>query len=156
VVDVSGSGALSNGHLYVSEDMGETWSMIDLDTADDLIITKVTQHPENPEHLYVTLKHNVMYEFLSPVSELVRESFDGGRTWQQAIDLDLESNGIVDFDIIGSVYYLVCPYDDLKIVKVNGTEHELIDTPNVEEFQAIGFNFGFPLDTLLFDLMIPE
>jgi PKD repeat protein len=147
VVDVLGSGKYSNGHLYVSEDLGETWSRVDLGTEEDVIIANIIQDPEDPEHVIVSFKHNVMHEYFSPVADLVKESHDGGRTWGPFTDLTLESNGITDVDRVGSVYYLLSPYDGLQIIVINGSEYELREMPRPVGFEELTFS----LDTLIFD-----
>jgi len=152
VLDVEGSGELTNGHLYISEDFGETWSKVDLSMQNDVVVSAIVQDPQNPEHVVLSFRHNILHEFTSPVSDLLKESFDGGETWKSVTTLDLESNGITDVDIFGPVYYLVSPFDGLGIVKLDGSNYELIEMPRLEEFEEM----TFWLDTLLFDFDDPN
>lgn len=111
IVEVDGSGEFTNGHLYISEDLGETWSKVTLDVPDDVIIANIVQNPANPEHIFLLFRHPILHDFTYTVSELIRESYDGGNTWSPVTDLALKSNGITDIAIIGSVYYLPNPFD---------------------------------------------
>lgn len=151
IMEVEGSGERTNGHLYISEDSGKTWSQVALDVPDDVIISNIIQDPANPEHIFLTFRHPVLHDVTYPVSELLRESYDGGKTWNRVIDLTTESNGVTDVAIIGSVYYIPCPWDD-RILKLDGSSYELIDMPRVEEFERIMFR----LDILLFDFDDPN
>ena len=146
VIQEGGSGQFTNDQLYVSENFGETWSRTDLGKSDDVIISNIIQDPNNPEHIILTLQHNIMHEFKSPVSTLTKESFDGGKTWNPLTNLNTKSNGIINVAIVGSTYYLLSPYDGYML-KIDGSSYEQIEMPKVKEFEEIGFN----LDTLLFD-----
>jgi photosystem II stability/assembly factor-like uncharacterized protein len=150
-VEIEGSGELTNGHLYISEDFGITWSKVDLDKTNDLIISKIVQERGNPEHLVLTLKHNIIQAGRSPVSLLLKESFDGGTNWVPVTNLTVLSNGITDVDIIGSSYYLPNPFDDY-ILRLEGSNYQIIDMPRIKEYEEITFN----LDTLLFDFENPD
>ncbi|MDD4985303.1 MAG: DUF1080 domain-containing protein [Dehalococcoidales bacterium] len=129
---VEGSGELTNGDLYISEDLGRSWSKVELDVSEELIIANLVQNPADPEHIFVLFKHPIMGEFQYPVSQMVRDSHDGGRTWNKVTDLTIESNGISDIAIDGSVYYLASPSED-SILKLDASGYERIFAP-VEEF----------------------
>jgi len=152
ILQVDGSGEFTNGHLYISENLGESWSKVDLDAPDNVYITNIVQNPNDLEHIIVLFRHNVIHEGFSPLSNLLRESYDGGKTWGPLTDLALQSNGITDVDIVGSSYYLLSPFDGLQIIKLDGSSYEQIDMPKVKEFEDISFN----LDTLLFDYDDPN
>jgi len=139
-----GSGEFTNGHLYISEDLGGTWSKVDLDIPDGVIIAGLVQNPADPEHILLACENPTSQEFTYTISELLRESYNGGETWSPATDLTLVIHGISGVAIVGSVYYLVSPSD---IVKLEGSSYELIDMPKVDEFEEISFG----LDTLLID-----
>lgn len=128
IVEVEGRGELTNDNLYCSEDLGETWSKVDLDVPDDVIISNIIQDTADPEHILLLFRHPIVHEVTHPVSELIRESYDGGETWNRVANLTRESNGITDCAILGSAYYLANPYDGY-ILKLDGTSHELIDMP---------------------------
>jgi photosystem II stability/assembly factor-like uncharacterized protein len=146
-VEVDGSGEFSNGQLYVSNNLGLSWSRVDLGVRNDVIISTIVQEMNNANHMIVAFKHNRLHEVTSPVSGLVKESFDGGETWDSLTDLILESNGITDVDIIGSSYYLTGPYGGPRIIKLTGSNYMLINGPMLSEFG----NTEFALDTILFD-----
>jgi len=147
ILEVAGSGQFTNGQLYISENFGDTWSKINLDKTDDVVISNIIQDPKNPEHLILSLKHNILHEFWSPVSKLLKESYDGGKTWRPLTDIkDIYSNGITDVAILGSTYYLLSTYDNF-IIKLDGSNYERIDMPKLKEFEEIFFG----LDQLLFD-----
>jgi len=151
IVEVEGSGEFTNGHLYISEDLGETWSKVNLDVPDDVIIANIVQNPSNQEHIFLLFRHPILHDFTYPVSRLIRESFDGGKTWHPLTNLNLESNGITDVAILGGVYYFPNPFSGY-ILKLNGSNYEIIDMPKVKEFEDITFN----LDTLIFDFENPN
>lgn len=150
MVSVEGSGVLANGHLYRSEDLGGTWSRVDLDVQDDLIITDIVQDPNDSEHILLTFKHNT--DAPTPLSELLRESHDGGKTWSRLTDLTLKSKGITDLDVFGSTYYLISPFDSLRIIKLEGSQFELLEVPMFSEWGDLRFG----LEKLLFDLDDPN
>jgi len=147
IVEVQGSGEFTNGNLYVSENLGKTWSKVDLDKDDDVIISNIVQDPNNPEHIFLLFKHNIMHEFKSPISTLVKESFDGGRTWHPLTDADMDSNGITDIGIVGSVYYLLCPFDGYML-RLEDSSYERLNMPVVKGFEEVP---GFQLETIFFD-----
>lgn len=151
VIQEGGSGQFTNDQLYISENFGETWSKVELLKAGDVIISNIIQDPNNPEHILLTLQHNIMHEFKSPISELVKESYDGGKTWNSLTNLTMESNGVMDVAITGSTYYLLNSYD-FYMLKLDGSTYERIEMPKVKEFEEISFS----LDTLLFDFDDPE
>ncbi|MFC1787072.1 family 16 glycoside hydrolase [Halobacteriota archaeon] len=70
--------------------------MVELGAPDNTIITKIVKNPGKPQHIVVSFKHGVTHEVLSPLSELLRESYDGGKTWSPLTDLALQSNGVED------------------------------------------------------------
>jgi len=151
IVNVQGSGQFSNSQLYISENFGETWNRVELGKQDDVIISNIIQDPNNRNHILLTLKHNIMHEFKSPVSQLIKESFDGGQTWKPLTNADTESNGVINVAIAGSTYYLLNPYDSYML-KLNESGYERIEMPRVKEFEEIMFN----LDKLLFDFDYPS
>lgn len=151
IVEVEGSGEYTNGHLYVSDDLGETWPRVDFGIQKDVIISNIIQDPADPQHILLPFRHNILHEFTSPLSQLLKESFDGGETWSASTNLTFQSNGITDVDVVGSANYLLSPFD-WGILKLNGTEQEFIDAPKTEEFEDIVFN----LDSLLFDFDDPN
>jgi photosystem II stability/assembly factor-like uncharacterized protein/predicted TIM-barrel fold metal-dependent hydrolase len=154
IVEVTGSGQsgeFTNGHLYVSENFGDTWSRVDFGIPKDIVIANIIQNPNNLQHIILTFKHNIMHEIKSPVSMLVKESHDGGKTWSPVTDLDIESNGITDADIVGSVYYLLNPFDSYML-KLDGSRSERINMPVVKDFEEVPFS----LYTILFDFDDPK
>ncbi len=140
-------GELTKSYLYISEDLGGTWSGVELAEPDGVSIAKIAQNPGNPEHLAISFKHNIIHEGSSPISELLRESYDGGKTWNKPTSTTLKANGIEDVVILGSTYYLLSPYGGPSIVKLEGSHYEQIPTPVLKGFEEI--NFG--LDKILFD-----
>ncbi len=151
-VEEHGSGQFSNGYLYVSEDFGGTWSKANLDKKDDVIISNIVQDPKDPQHIFLLLKHNIMHEFKSPISTLVKESNDGGRTWHALTTAAMESNGITDIGINGSTYYLLCPFDSYML-KLDGSGYQQMNMPVVKDFEGVP---GFQLETILFDYDDPN
>jgi photosystem II stability/assembly factor-like uncharacterized protein len=161
IVEVAGSGQYSNDQLYVSENLGGTWSKVDLGKKSDVVVSNIIQDQKDANHIFLTLKHNIMHEFRSPVSTLVKESFDGGRTWHPLTNADMESNGITYVAMKDSVYYLLSTLDSLMI-KLNGSSYEQIELPRIKGFEQIYTTFPNPnppmysLDKLLFDYDDPN
>lgn len=152
IVQVEGSGEFTRGYLFLSEDNGNTWTEVKLNVRDDVIISNIVQNPGNPKHIVLVFRHPILHEVSYPVSELIRESYDGGKTWNSVTDLQYESNGITDCAIIGTSYYLPNPFGGPGILKLTGSEHEIIEMPKIKEFGEITFN----LDTLHFDYDDPN
>lgn len=151
--EIEGSGAATNGGLYVSEDMGNKWSRVNLNVPGDVIVANIVQDPRDENHIFLLFKHPVMHEFTYPVSELIRESYDGGKTWSHVTDLSRQSNGITDIAILGSVYYLLSSYDSYMI-KLEGAHHEILSMPRVADFGDT--HFLFVLGSIIFDIDDPE
>jgi photosystem II stability/assembly factor-like uncharacterized protein len=150
IVEVEGSGDLSNGGLYISEDRGGTWARVDLDVREDLVVSNIVQDHGDPQHVLLLFRHPVLHDVTYPVHEFLQESRDGGQTWSKATALTLESNGLTDAAILGTAYYLPSPASGY-ILKIDGPDHELLEMPTVKEFEGITFG----LETLLFDLDDP-
>jgi photosystem II stability/assembly factor-like uncharacterized protein len=161
MVEVAGSGQYSNDQLYVSEDLGATWSKVELGKRGDVVVSNIIQDRSNANHIFLTLKHNIMHEFRSPASTLIKESIDGGRTWKQFTDADMEANGIWYVAEKDSVYYLLDTLDSFMI-KVNGSSYEQIAVPRIMEIEETCIGFVCPnpptysLDKLLFDYDDPN
>jgi photosystem II stability/assembly factor-like uncharacterized protein len=148
IVEVGGSGEYTNGQLYASENLGASWFAIDFGVPSDVVVSTIVQDTGNIDHLIVSFKHNRLHEALSPLSDLVRESFDGGVSWSLLTDLSLESNGVTDVDVVGSSYYLLCPYDGLQIINLTGSDYSLIASPTLSEYENVVFWLG----SIVFDL----
>jgi photosystem II stability/assembly factor-like uncharacterized protein len=151
VAEVEGTGASTNGGLYISEDLGDSWDRVNLDVPRDVIITNIIQDPENQEHIFLTFKHPIIHDYTYPVSELIRDSNDGGKTWDPVTDLPIASNGITDVVIRGSTKYLLNTFNSF-ILKLDGSSYEVLDMPIVPEFANIRFN----LDIMIFDCDAPD
>ena len=146
-LEVFGSGEHSNTRLFLSDDLGETWSVIDLGIQNNVISSNIVQDDDDPNHIILTFRHNVIHEVSSPLNTLLMQSFDGGDTWEAFTDLELRSNGVTSVSKVGSVYYLTCPWDGLGIVKLSGPSFELMDMPTIDAYEHI----TFWVDQLLFD-----
>ncbi|MBU0457809.1 MAG: hypothetical protein ABH824_07650 [Nanoarchaeota archaeon] len=147
IVEAEGSsGEFNNGLLYVSENLGQTWSKVDLDVPDNVVIGDIVQDPKNPNHILLTFIHP-LHEIITPISKLLRESFDGGKTWKSVTNLELESNGFIDGSIVESAYYLIDLRSGLQIFKLKGSSYEIINMPKIDAFKEMEFNLhSFLLD----------
>ncbi len=143
---VEGSGAATNGGLYMSKDTGGSWSRVSLDVPEEIVIANIVQDSLNPKHILLLFKHPITTEFTFPVSELIRESFDGGKTWLRVTDYSQQSNGITDVAILGSTYYLINPCSGF-ILKLEGSTREILNMPTVASFP----NISLTIDIMLFD-----
>jgi photosystem II stability/assembly factor-like uncharacterized protein len=161
IVEVQGSGQYTNGQLFISEDFGKSWSKVELDKEENVIVSNIIQDSENPNHIILTLKHGILHEFKSPLSGLVKESFDGGKTWRKVTDADIPSNGVMYVAIKDGDYYLLNTYD-FFMVKLNGSGYEQIGIPEIKEFEQLQTTRPNPnpptysMDKLLFDYDDPD
>ncbi|HEY94274.1 MAG TPA: hypothetical protein G4O15_05000 [Dehalococcoidia bacterium] len=147
IVNVEGSGELTRGYLLHSEDKGKTWNEVSMDVPEDVIISNLIQDPNDDSHVILVFRHPILHEVSYPISELIRESYDGGKSWKPVTDLYYGSNGITDCAILDNSYYLLNPFDGPGILKLNKHDHEIIEMPRIEEFGGTIFN----LETLDFD-----
>lgn len=151
VMEIEGSGIETNGGLYVSEDRGETWSRTKLDVPADVIASNIIQDPGDSKHIFATFRHPVMHDYTYPESELIRESFDGGRTWLRMTEFSQPSNGITDVSNLGPTHYLINPYSGF-ILKLEGSTQKMLSMPMIDSFPGAVFN----LDALFFDKDNPD
>jgi len=151
VMEVEGSGEHFNGHLYVLEDFGASWSKVDLNVRSDLIISNIIQDPKDKEHIILSFKHRLSNTNL-PLSELLLESNDSGLTWSSITDLTIEANHVGDIDFVDSSYYITLA-EESNIIKLNQTGYELIDIPRAEGYDQ---KIVFPLIEVFFDLDDPQ
>lgn len=141
VVNVEGSGEMTKGNLYISDDAGKTWNPKEFDIPDSVIASAIVQNPLNPNHIVVGFRHPILHEFTYPISQMIFETHDAGNTWSNMTNLDRPTNGIADITIANSVYYVTNPWDGY-ILKLDGTQYEYLAMPTVEEFGEIGFGLA--------------
>ncbi|MCW4041915.1 MAG: hypothetical protein NWE83_14335, partial [Candidatus Bathyarchaeota archaeon] len=146
-IGVEGSGEHSNSQLLISDDRGKTWSAVALDIQNGTIISKIIQDDDDPNHIILAFKHNIMHDAYSPLNTLVKQTFDGGDTWETLTDIEMLSNGVTSVSKVGSDYYLICPFDSLRIVKLSGSSYELLESPTIDAYE----NIVFGVEQLLFD-----
>lgn len=151
VLNAVGSGEYTNGQLFVTEDLGKTWSQVKVGTPLNIIITEIFQEQNNSQHLILTYAHTVTQQIYSPLSDLVKESNDGGKTWRPLTNLTLSSSGVACIEMVGSTYFLLNSYDSLGIIKLNDSGYQRIQMP-----QLPGINSFPTISTLLFDLDDPN
>jgi photosystem II stability/assembly factor-like uncharacterized protein len=144
---VEGSGEYSNSQLLMSDDRGKTWSAVALDIQNDTVISNIIQDVNDPNHIILAYKHNIMHDAYSPLTTLLKQTFDGGKTWEILTNIELLSNGVTSISIVGSEYYLICPFDSLRIVKLSDSRYELLESPTIEAYD----NIVFGVEQLLFD-----
>jgi len=144
---IEGSGEYSNSQLLISDDRGITWSAVALDIQNDTIISNFIQDDDDPNHIILTFTHNIMHDAYSPLNTLVKQTFDGGDTWETLTNIELLSNGVTSVSIVGSDYYLICPLDGLRIVKLSNSSYELLESPTIDTHD----NIIFGVEQLLFD-----
>jgi photosystem II stability/assembly factor-like uncharacterized protein len=152
-MNIEGSGAETHGGVYISEDLGNTWARVNLDVPEDVIVANIVQDPRDNKHIFLLFKSPVMHDVTYPVSELIWESYDGGKTWGRVTDFSRQSNGITDIAILGSAYYLPSPCDSY-ILKLDGANHEVLGMPMIPDFGNT--YFGFVLDAIIFDTDDPS
>jgi hypothetical protein len=98
---VEGSGEYSNSQLLISDDLGKTWSTVVLEIHKNTIISNVIQDEDDPNHIILAFKHNIMHDAYSPLNTLVKQTFDGGDTWENLTNIELLSNGVTSLSKVG-------------------------------------------------------
>jgi photosystem II stability/assembly factor-like uncharacterized protein len=151
VMEVEGSGEHFNGYLYISGDLGTSWSKVDLNVQSGLIISNIIQDPHKKERLILAFKHRLENMKL-PLSELLLESNDSGLTWSSITDLSMEANHVGDVDCVDSSYYVTLA-EGSYIIKLNQTGYDLIDMPRAEGYDQ---KTVFTLIEVFFDLDTPQ
>ncbi|KPJ57189.1 hypothetical protein AMJ49_01075 [Parcubacteria bacterium DG_74_2] len=149
IAESFGSGEFTNGNLYISEDLGQTWSKVDLDTPKDIIISNIIQDQNDREHIILAFKH-ILHDSYHPLSEFLRESYDGGLTWAPLTDITFDNNAVGDVDITESSYYITLQKGNfiIKLDKLDTSKYELIEMPRAEGYDK---DIPFTLAELLFD-----
>jgi photosystem II stability/assembly factor-like uncharacterized protein len=115
------------------------------------VIASIVQDPADPQHVFLLFKHPSTQEISVPLYDLLRESHDGGQTWEHVTELNIESYGIADAAITESAYYFTNPWNDF-ILKLEDSSYELIAMPRVEELGEMTFG----LARLIFDIDDPD
>ena len=146
-IGVEGSGERSNDQLLMSDDRGKTWSAVALDIPNDTIISDIIQDDDDPNHIILAFKHNILHDAYSPLNTLVKQSFDRGDTWETLTNIELLSNGVTSVSKVSSDYYLICPFDSLRIVKLSVSGYELLESPTIDAHGDIVFG----VEQILFD-----
>ena len=152
VMEIEGSGIETNGGLYVSEDFGDTWSRVNLDVPHDVIIANIVQDTKYANHIFLLFKHPVMHDVTYPVSEMIRESNDGGKTWHCYTEIQTEANGITDIAINGATSYLLNPFGS-AIFKIDSSGYKIQGMPQLSGSPKAAFLCM--LESLVFDIENP-
>jgi photosystem II stability/assembly factor-like uncharacterized protein len=130
-----GGGQYNNGELFQSDDLGATWSVLSLGTQKDIYVSNIVQDPNNPRHLILTYRYNMVNEVCLPLKDLTKNSFDGGKTWVSLTNEMALSNGISDAQIVNNTYYFVSPWGgSVGVYKIDGSSFSLIPMPILPEF----------------------
>jgi len=146
-----GSGEESNGQLFISEDSGNSWDIINIDALNPenpadkkAIIYTIVQGEDDPYHIFLLLRIS-MSQFNLPASDLILESNDGGKTWQTFDDISTNTNQVTDVVKIGDYYYFTI---GSGILKVNSIDNNYFLLP-----PAIidGFENSVTFDKILVD-----
>ncbi len=116
-----------NAHLYLSEDLGQSWRRISVDVPEDCIIHRIFQDPENMKHVVLVFKPYTGVGALQ-IRDMLMESFDGGRTWQRVpLTSDRMIWTIENVEFKDSAIYLM---GDPGIYKIDGTGIEEVPLPS--------------------------
>ena len=106
VVETGGSGELTNGRLFRSEDRGRSWTVVDLDLPERLVVANIVQDPADPNRLVLLLR-NPLSDSGAPIADLLRVSRVGGATWAPLTDLRFPLEGLTDAAFADSALFLV-------------------------------------------------
>ncbi len=127
--DLGGSGQYSNGILYVSHDLGESWTKVNLPVKKHLILSDIIKDEKKPGHLIISFMHK-----LHGTSQMVSfqdslfESFDNGLTWLPISQINVESpNGISNLflkDDLLTIAYIEIPLQEFNLTTkvINGVD----------------------------------
>ncbi|MFC1768538.1 hypothetical protein ACFLZX_02130, partial [Nanoarchaeota archaeon] len=137
--------------LYFSDDNGNSWSKVSYTSPMMMVLSKVYQDPIKPHHIILAYKHTWIHEQSFPLHDLLKESIDGGVTWNRVTDVDLDVNGIWDFTIKDDYYYLMDPTRQ-GILKLRGDYYQHLPAPRIQGFE----NLDISPDALLFDYDDPN
>lgn len=133
-LEASPNGQESNGRIYISEDMGNSWSSVAIDKPEYTMPVKIFQDTSDQKHLIASFKSGLIHEIKYPVKDLIWESLDEGRSWQRMTDLPDDSNGIFDVDFDGTSYLFLSPAAGPYLIKMTGDKYEFLNGPYSEEF----------------------
>jgi photosystem II stability/assembly factor-like uncharacterized protein len=148
-----GGGQYSDGELFQSDDLGKTWSVLSVSTQKSIYISNIVQDSNNPQHLVLTYRYNMVNEICFPLKDLIKNSFDGGRTWSDLTNEMSVSNGISDAHIENNTYYFVSPWGGISgISKIDGSSFSQIPMPVLPEFPT----FSVLINYISFDLDNPK
>ncbi|MEA2026785.1 MAG: hypothetical protein U9O18_08835 [Chloroflexota bacterium] len=128
---IEGSGELDNGGLYRWDDDTASWSRVQIPASDGTVLSRLITDPKHPRQVIATFRDPMLHEVQHPISRLVFESFDRGRTWASLTDATVVSNGVTDVIRMGRARYLMDP-GDRYMLRVKGSDWKTISMPTVE------------------------
>jgi photosystem II stability/assembly factor-like uncharacterized protein len=136
--------------VYLIDPDDGTYQGADLGFGEEFTPTRISQDPDDPEHLVSVGRRRQLGDDKSyPLSQLVRESTDGGRTWVQFTDSsEFQAYAIKDVDIREGHVYLTRVSD--WILRTDVDDHSAwhrIDMASVGPTHRIVW-----LERIIFDL----
>jgi photosystem II stability/assembly factor-like uncharacterized protein len=106
--DAGGKYEMEHHDVYLIDTVEGTYRTLDMGYPEDTAPTTITVDPEDDQHLVSAGRRRLSGDDKAfPISDLVRESTDGGRTWSQFTDsTEFQATFIKDVDIRdGHVYF---------------------------------------------------
>ncbi|MCP4612332.1 MAG: hypothetical protein GY845_26850 [Planctomycetes bacterium] len=138
-------------HMIVAIDTGDgSYRIIDPGLPEDLVLTKISQDPENPQHLVLVARNKKNGDTADrPISELIYESTDGGSTWDTfTSNTEYQYHMIKDVDFSGGRIFFPRVAD--WILSVDASDHSSWERMAMPYFGAQGTSVAW-LDWLNFD-----
>jgi len=120
-------------HKIVAINTGDgSYRIINHKLPEDLVLTKISQNPENPQHLVLVARNKRVGDTKArPISKLIYESTDGGSTWDTFTNNTFyQYHMIKDIDFSGGRIFFPRVAD--WILSVDASDHsswERIDMP---------------------------
>jgi photosystem II stability/assembly factor-like uncharacterized protein len=128
IIDHAGVYTYEEHMLYLIDPLDGSYQELDPGLRDEVVTTKLVKDPEDDQHLVLAARKKLNADdTMYPISDLIRESMDGGATWQAfTTNTTYAFHFIKDVDIAGGKVYFTRISD--WILRTSLSDHEAWDT----------------------------